>query len=148
MLCSQCYMLLSNVLLTNVLFTLYFLLRTVLRAMCPVIFFSVLFFLCSVLCDLFVLGFQLVSYPARWSFSFTLGPLHWSFSWQKKSWQNLRGGPDKTSKLVLTKRLTDKTSILTKRLLTQYKGERSSSRVTNYTLEGRNTHWTQPKKTP
>ena len=47
-------------------------------------FFSVLFFLCSVLCDLFVLGFQLVSYPARWSFSFTLGPLHWSSSWQKR----------------------------------------------------------------
>ena len=27
---------------------------------------------------------ELVSYPSRWSFSFTLGPLHWSSSWQ---WQ-------------------------------------------------------------
>ena len=27
---------------------------------------------------------KLVSYPTRWSFSFILGPLHWSSSWQ---WQ-------------------------------------------------------------
>ena len=30
------------------------------------------------------IALKLVSYPSRWSFSFILGPLHWSYSWQ---WQ-------------------------------------------------------------
>ena len=32
---------------------------------------------------------SLVSYPSRWSFSFILGPLHWSSSWQ---WQPSMAG--------------------------------------------------------
>ena len=55
----------------------------------------------------------------------------------RRSWQNVSStirlwqvGPDKTSQPVLTKRLPDKTSILTKRLLTVFKQEQQQRRLT------------------